>query len=253
MEELDKDSIEFTKFYIALNHEFIDVLRRKMDLIQKSGISFSKAESELSEADQRIDKTFNRFIILRDHLKDIKSNKGYLNLMDLDEFLKKNNIEKSEYSRFIYESHQIRVVSTPDIMAKLGNVVCNTGIPRRYCNWNSFIKHKSVKGTECAKILDDFSTTLWADKIERNEIVHVGGYKHSLIESIWSTELDDEQIGNDPLLKKYFSKERTESVKKLIEQMNQNYDLTLKYAKKFVESLTGELRKSLKDDPQQTA
>lgn len=221
---------------------------RKIKIWKETGDTSVIHTSKWNEFDQRIEKIQKRLTALINHLEGIRLTIHYLKLHNLDNFLSENEIPRSEYSKFIYDSHQIRMVSTLDILAKLGDLVYETKIPLRYCNWNSFVNHVVTKNTKTAQILDEFSTIIWTNKFERNQIIHSGDYTSPIINSIWSTEIDDNYLDKDSILKMYFKKAKSQNIEELISRMNKNYDQALKYSIDFVNSMANVLESSLKLD-----
>lgn len=229
LEESDFWPIIITAWFKVKSRE---IKHEKREFENKTKKPFIRDEFE-----ERVTSTFNRLMALKENINNIEALSKYPNMNGLDSFLKKNKTQKSEFMKFIYTNHQVSLVTTLDLCAKLGNIVFDCNLNYKRCNTYSFCKHKNTKGTSSAKILDEFTTDIWLDKLERNTIVHHGGYKHYLIANIENTEIAPEDLMGDKVLIDYFSRKMRSETNKLQDKMTSDYLLCIDYSTRFLNSL----------------
>jgi hypothetical protein len=176
-------------------------------------------------------------------LKDILSTLTYLKLKKIDSILKHNSIDKIDYIRFIYENHLIRVASFPDILAILGDIVYEIGLIKRDINWNTFSRHPKVRSLNCSVILINFVNQTKNLRGERHRIIHFGGHKNEIIETINNHTIDSKYFQGFPILKRRFQNTRIKEKKKLEDMVTSNYKLCLKFSIEFLDSLANDIDK----------
>lgn len=192
--------------------------------------------------EKRILRIYEQYKAIELHLKDTIATLTYLKLKGIDSLLKKNNIDKIDYIRFNYENHLIRVASLPDILSILGDIVYETGLPDREVNWNNFSKHKKVKNLECSTILINFASEIKNLRNERHRIIHYGGHKNELIETINNHTIDPKYFEGAPILKRQFQRTKVKEKKKLEDMIKHNHDLCLKCCIEFMNSLADDIK-----------
>lgn len=232
--------IDRTIFWSALSPQFFETFQKQVEHYKKTK---SSSDDFLSEKDKRIRKIYEQFKALTSHLDDIQKTVTYFKLIGLTTFLKRNNIPQPEYFRFMYENHQIRVTSTLDICTKLGDLVYRTGIKEKYCNWYKFINHEKVKTKPCAKVLADFADRLYFLRLERNQIIHHGGYINETVNSINTYSFDKKDLNNSSILVPYFRSEKKKELRKLEKEMKMNYNSCFDYVRQFINSLADDIDK----------
>lgn len=199
------------------------------------------SESFWTKDEKRILEMWKQIEAIINHLNEIYSTVKYIKLKGLKTFLSKNGITENEYLRFMYENHLIRISSTPDICAILGDMILKTGISERQLNWYRFSNHPKVKGHKCAITLLELSNKLETLRRERHKIIHFGGHKSEIIESIESNTFDKRFLKISPFLKKHFKTSRTNELRKLTREMKANFKICVKYTKAFLNSLTRDI------------
>ncbi|HSC54093.1 MAG TPA: hypothetical protein VLC98_10745 [Phnomibacter sp.] len=228
-----KSWIDETQSWEPLSKKLFVIFKRYADYYQKFGRSPKKTLSEIKIRD-----IYDQIKVIELHLKDIATSLTYLRLKRIDPILKSNKIDKIDYIRFNYENHLIRVVSCPDILSILGNMVFETGLERRKINWDTFSKNKKNVNLKCSEILSSFAKEIDLIRKERQKIIHYGGHKNEIVESINNHTFNKKDI-QDNVLSYYFEKKRVEETKRLEKEMKKNYNLCLKYCKDFISSLAG--------------
>lgn len=200
---------------------------RDMSIISPS--FWAKDEAKLFEIWYQIKAILN-------HVNDIEATIKYIKFKGLKTFLKKNELAENEYLRFIYENHLIRVSSTLDIIAQLGDIILVTGIPKRQLNWYTFINHSKVKKLECAKVISELESKINHLRTERHKLIHYGGLKSELIESIESNTFDKKFLKKSPYLVNHYRRERLRNLKRLERDMKSNYRLCILHIKLYMNS-----------------
>lgn len=189
-----------------------------------------------TEDERKLFEIWNQIKEILNHVNDIDATVKYIKFKGLKTFLKKNELTENEYLRFIYENHLIRVSSTLDIIVKLGDIILVTGIPERQLNWYGFINHAKVKNLECAKVISELESKINHLRNERHKLIHYGGHKSELIESIESNTFDNKFLKGSPYLVTHYKRERARDLKRLERDMKSNYRLCVRHTKLFMNS-----------------
>lgn len=191
--------------------------------------------------EKRLFEIWRQFKAILDHLFDIQTTIQYLKFKGLKAFLKKNGLAEIEYLRFIYENYQIRISSTPDIIAKLGDIIYRTGISERKLNWYRFITHGKVKNLKCSRLICELESKINHLRQERHKLIHFGGHKSQIIESIESNTFDKKFLKNSPFLTAHYKRERASELKRLERDMKTTYRLCVRYTKMILDSMAKEI------------
>jgi hypothetical protein len=189
------------------------------------------------------------------HLKTIAAQLGSFQhyFEDLEKSLIFLNVEKrkivtlyskairaEEYFKYHYDNFVVRVVTSMDICGKIGDTICELGIPVRYQNAFSYINHPEVKNSDSAVVLNDLATYLEHLRTQRHSKVHGGQNESNRFDTVLFIEDLNEALGTeepDNVLDEY-GKEQIREANKEIE------DVILKVAGhviKFLDSLTVKL------------
>jgi len=86
----------------------------------------------------------------------------------------KGKLSQEEYFSYHYENFVIRIVTSIDICAKIGNILYDLGIQDRFCNWHGFAYHKDMQGSAPASKLIDCANYLSEFKAKRHAQLHWG-------------------------------------------------------------------------------
>ena len=227
----EKSWIDETQSWEPLSKKLFIIYNRFVDYYQKFGRSPKETLSEIKIRD-----IYDQIKSIELHLNDIATSLTYLRLKRIDPILKSNKIDKIDFIRFNYENHLIRVVSCPDILSILGNMVFETGLERKKINWDTFSRNKKNINLKCSAILLSFANEIELIRKERHKIIHYGGHKNEIIESINNHTFNKNDLQSN-VLSYYFEKKRLGETKRLEKEMKKNYNLCLKHCKDFVSSL----------------
>jgi hypothetical protein len=238
--------VDATKFWRNFSPKFVERTTRQVrdDFDKKNS---SKGRTTYFRPDtpgeKRILRIYEQYKAIELQLKDILTTVTYLKLKGIDSLLKQNSINKIDYIRFNYENYLIRVASFPDILSILGDTVYETGLPERDISWNSFTRHKKTQNLECSTILTNFATQIKNLRHERHRIIHYGGHKNEIIETINNHTIDPKYFKDFPITKREFQRTRVKEKKKLEDIIMSNHDLCLKYTVAFMNSLADDIQK----------
>lgn len=236
-------NITNTRFYVLLAFRVIDInIKYSELLLEKPNSHILPFEQLGSDSEKHFKRIYNRFSSLDDQLNLLFELPKYIHLKGIVGFLKKNSITEIDYYQYTYENYLIRLASTIDLCAKLGNEIYRTKLTSRQCNWYKFSNHPKVKGLESSKIIFEFSEALSSKIQERHTIVHSGQFKSGLIESIQSKIISNKIVPMKRLASNWFRSKKKEEVSKLTMEMNTSTSLAFEYSRKFVISLTKELK-----------
>lgn len=225
--------IDETKLWPKLSIKLFQVFDRFLKYHKEHDRSPKNSLGEL-----RIQNIYSQVKAIELHLKDISTCLTYLRLKRIDPVLKSNKISKVDYIRFHYENHIIRVASTLDILAMLGNLIYETGLPERQINWDKFSTHEKIKNLTCGKVLKSFAAKIENIRKERHRIIHYGGHMNQIVQAIDMNTFDKKIFNQSYLSTYFFERKRVEETKKLEIEMKRNYALCLKYCKEFLDSLS---------------
>ncbi len=190
-----------------------------------------------SDQELRIKEIFKKFNTLKDSLKTISIIPYFLQTSLIEQICKENHLEEIEYYQYHYENFLIRLVGIPDICAKIGNLVYQTGIEEKKCNWYKFMNHPEIKREDCSSKLEDLSNLLSSLRSDRHIIVHSGGFQSEQIKSIESNIIDDELIPIDKILLDWFKNDKKEEIERLTNFMKGHLNQTLKHVFEFLDSM----------------
>ena len=198
-------------------------------------------DSFFTEDEKKIFEMWKQIQAILNHLNDIYLTIKYIKLNGLKTLLNKNEIPENEYLRFMYENHLIRISSTPDICAMLGDIIFQTGISKRRFNWHKFVNNDKVKNHRSATVILELVGKLDSLSDERDRIIHFGGHKSQIIESIESNTFDKAFLKNSPFLQKHYKTSRIKELRKLTKDMKANFKVCVTYTKLFLNSLTDKI------------
>lgn len=242
-----KDSwVDATRFWRTFAPKFVERINRQIndDFDERNR---SKGRTVYfrpdTQGERKIQRIYEQYKAIELQLKDILTTLTYLKLKRIGPLLKQNNISRIDYLRFNYENHLIRVASFPDILAILGDLVYETGLKDRYINWNSFAKHKKTSNLKCSEVLKEFVNEISNLRDERHRIVHFGGHKNEIIESINTHTFEPSVFKGMPITKKNFHRTRLKEIKKLESMIWQNYNLCLSRTIEFMDALAVDIEK----------
>jgi hypothetical protein len=232
-------STRFFKCYIAKFNKAFDRQTNAYEVTKNPNVF---ADSFWTEDEKKVFEMWKQIQAILNHLNDIYSTLKYVSLKGLKTILRKNEITENDYLRFIYESHLIRISSTADICALLGDIVFQTGTSKNRFNWYRYVNHKKVKNHKSAVVILELVNRLANLSDERHRIVHFGGHKSKLLDAIESQTFDNKYLDISPFLLKRFKTYRTRELRNLTKEMKANFKLCVRYTKMFFNSLTDEVK-----------
>jgi hypothetical protein len=153
-----------------------------------------------------------------------------------------------QYYKFHYDNFLIRMVTSLDICAKLGNVVFDLRISERKMYPLTFYEHPSLK-TECsAEILKEFADYLDTIKKDRHRKVHQGTSKENMFNRVLFWEnlnkaMDISPEEQDSVLEE-FTQSKISEVLREIETITTN---SIEYVVGFLDSMLPRLEVILSD------
>jgi Cthe_2314-like HEPN len=231
-----------TRFFKSYSSKFNKAFDRQTIAYELTRDRNVFADSFWTEDEKKVFEMWKQIQAILNHLNDIYSTFKYIRLKGLKTFLKRNEITENEYLRFMYENHLVRISSTADICALLGDIVFQTGISKRRFNWYKYVNDKKVKNHKSAAVILALVAKLDSLSDERDRIIHFGGHKSEIIKSIESQTFDNKSFKISPFLQRRFKTDRTKELRKLTKEMKANFKLCVRYTMMFMNSLTDEVK-----------
>lgn len=236
------DWLDKTEFWRAFAPKLIKSFKKISENYKASNDENAYLREFWSDEVKIIFDTQQQVNAIKNHLKDINTTIDYLKFKGLRSFLMKNNVDEIEHLKFSYENHLVRVSSTPDICAKLGDIIYQPGISINRFNWYKFVTHKKTANLPCSKVLNQLVDKIDHIRDERHKVIHFGGHENELIKSIDSYTFDKEFLDRDQLLIEYFRKEKKKGLKRLQHNMTTNYKNCLSFTVSFLNTTADDIR-----------
>lgn len=166
-----------------------------------------------NDREKSLKKALTIYFNLGTTISDLEKVIVFLNL-DKDEVSKVYpNLSLEGYYNYHLENYVIRLNIIPDVLAKLGNVICQWGIPERNC-YGTFIPNSPRIADENIKekmtlLLSRISST----RLIRNKKVHTGYAEIDYLgRSLCWDILPTLGIPLTPILKEYSNKKKNEEI-----------------------------------------
>lgn len=194
-------------------------------------------------------KSIYKFVdIIKMYINDLSKTLAFLKVdRKKIPYLYEEKITIDEYYKYHYDNFVIRIVTSIDICAKMGNIIYDLNMPEKKVTWYSVAEHPKIKNNNSAKKLEDFAKYLESFKKARNLKVHKGMNPDNVFDNIIFSEVINKLLGkkdidNDPY-EKYTDRDITNSINE-IEKTTQE---TAEFIFAFLESMTYRLEEIIND------
>lgn len=123
------------------------------------------------------------------------------------------NLSLEDYYNYHLENYVIRLNSIPDILAQLGNTICNWGIPNKKCYGTVIPDSSKVPNEDIKNKMKLLLSKISSIKTIRNEKIHTGDAEIGYFDKAlcWDT-LPKLGISLTPLLEEYTKGKRVEAI-----------------------------------------
>jgi|WetSurMetagenome_2_1015567.scaffolds.fasta_scaffold21540_2 hypothetical protein len=195
-----------------------------------------------NEKEKLLKKIFKRYTNLIGHCEKLVNITKYLDNKTIKEFCDSNEINEVDYYQYHFENFIIRLVSILDLCSKIGNELYELGISERDCNWYKFSHHSEIIGKKCCTIILSYSDYLSSLRLDRNLIVHTGGYESDKITTIESKIFDENLLSDQNIIKEWFDNQKNEEISRMVDFINNNIENALKYLFDFLDSMDPDLK-----------
>ncbi len=123
------------------------------------------------------------------------------------------DLSLEEYYNYHLENYVIRINSLPDILAQLGNTICNWGIPKKKCYGTTIPDSTKVTNEDIKNKMQLLLSKISSIRTIRNEKIHTGDAEIGYFDKslCWDT-LPTLGIPLSPLLEEYSKGKKVEAI-----------------------------------------
>lgn len=132
-----------------------------------------------------------------------------------------SNLEIEEYYNYHLENYVIRLNTIPDILAQLGNIICQWGISDKHCYGTSISSNDKITDNDIKNNFSLLCTEISSIRSIRNKKVHTGKAEIDYLGKALCWEIFPKLgIPLDPIIEEYAKEQKNEAVQNICDEIN---------------------------------